>query len=149
MSSMGMDFFTNSRGRSIPRTPRYAQCTRSILLKVKRQQYLMAATMAQARRQSRQRCWRFDVRLLRNAPNDEQEGISIKKKAISKLLSPCFRKKCRRQEFLLHTQKEEMPTTKFVRWRVLPRSGKPQLKFHVIRNRFLSEVQHFILCIVI
>ena len=51
MSSMGMDFFTNSRSRSIPPTPRYARCTRSILLKVMtlRFQYLMA-TMAQARR---------------------------------------------------------------------------------------------------
>ena len=64
------------------------------------------------------------------------------------IISACFPKKCRRQEFLLHTQKE-MPTTKFVRWRVLPRSGEPQLKFHVIRNRFLPKVQHFILCIVI
>lgn len=34
MSSMGVDFFTNSRGRSIPPMLRYAQCTRSILLEV-------------------------------------------------------------------------------------------------------------------
>ena len=32
------------------------------------------------RKKNRQRCWRFGVSLLGNAPNDEQEGISIKRK---------------------------------------------------------------------
>ena len=87
MSSMGLDFFTNSRGRSIPPTPWYAQYTRSILLEAMtlRLWYIWWLPWPEhggwnPSEKNRERCWRFGVSLLGNAPNDEQEDISINRK---------------------------------------------------------------------